>query len=81
MSLLKRGRQSSHSRGKTAGSLCSEQLLCLRLQQAAEALCVLVVRPSVRPLTSILRDAISLYLSMKLGTDIHRVSANCWKSF
>jgi len=38
------------------------------------------LRPTVRPLTAILRDAISL-CKMKLSTDIHPVSGYCWKNF
>jgi len=41
-------------------------------------------RPSVRPSTSMTRDAISLFIggiSMKLVTNIHHVTGHCWKPF
>ena len=62
-------------------------LLCFCRQQymPRKALCIPVVRPSVRcPLRAILRDAISLLsedASMKLGTNIHLVTGHCRKGF
>ena len=53
------------------------------LFMSREALCYLVVRPSVRPLTSIYvtRFLFSGGISMTVGTNIQHVTGHRWKGF
>jgi len=65
-------------------SLLNAKMCDNKLSFYASATRHCVSRPSVRSLTFITRDAISLLsgrMSIKLVINIHHVSRNCWKCF